>query len=75
MDVVKIEKQLSMCCKFLSIQIGSQQKKPFSNKKPQNQFIRGQITFGVQLQLFPSMCNKPKLQSKTQNTAEKYSMR
>ena len=28
-------------------------KKPYSNEKPQNQSIRGQITFGIQLQTFP----------------------
>ena len=45
-------------------------KKPFSNKKTQNQSIRGQITFGIQLQTFPSKCNTGELQSKTWNTAE-----
>ena len=43
----------------------------FQQKKPQNQFIRGQITFGIQLQTFPSKCNTRKLQFKTGNTAEK----
>ena len=41
------------------------------NKKPQNQSIRGQITSGIQLQMFPSKCNTRKHQSKTWNTAEK----
>ena len=52
-DVVKKEKQLSISCRFHSTQIWSQRKKPFSNKKPQNLSIRGQITFGIQLQTFP----------------------
>ena len=43
----------------------------FRQKKPQNQSIRGQITFGIQLQTFPSKCNTRKLQSKTRNIAEK----
>ena len=37
----------------------------FQQKKTQNQSIRGQITFGIQLQTFPSECNTRKLQSKT----------
>ena len=45
----------------------------FQQKKTQNQSIRGQITFGIQLHTFPSKCNTRKLQSKTWNTAEKNS--
>ena len=37
----------------------------FQQKKTQNQSIRGQITFGIQLHTFPSKCNTRKLQSKT----------
>ena len=43
----------------------------FPLKKPQNQSFRGQITFGIQLQTFPSKCNTRKLESKTWNIAEK----
>ena len=66
---------MSNSCRFQSIQTWGQRKKPFSNKKPQNQSIRGQITFGIQFQTFPSKCNTRKLQSKTWNTAEKNSFR
>ena len=65
------KKPLSNSCRFQSIQIWSQWKKPFSNKKLQNQSIRGQITFGIQLQTFLSKCNTRKLQSETWKTAEK----
>ena len=34
-------------CKFQSIHIISQWKQPFSNKKPQNESIRGEITFWI----------------------------
>ena len=40
-------------------------------KKTQNQSIRAQITFRIQLQTFPSKCNTRKLQYKTWTTAEK----
>ena len=70
-DVVKKEQQLSNSCRIQSIKIWSQRKKPFPNKKPQNQFIRGEITFGIQLQTFPSKCKTRNLQSKTWNRAEK----
>ena len=43
----------------------------FLQKKPQNQHIPGQITFGIQMQTFPSKCNTRKLQSITWNTANK----
>ena len=55
---------------FQSIQIWSQRKKPFSNKKPQNWSVRGQITSGILLQTFPSNCSTRKTQCKTRNTAE-----
>ena len=45
----------------------------FPVKKRQNQSIRGQITFGIQLQTFPLKCNTRKLQYKTWNTANKNS--
>ena len=64
---------MSYSCRFHSIRIWTQRKKPFPKKNPQNQSIRGQITFGIQLQTFPSKCNTRKLRSKTWNTAEKYS--
>ena len=70
-DFVKIEKQLSISCRFQSIQIWSKREKPFSNKKAQNQSIRGQITFGIQLQTSPSKCNTRKLHSIIWNTAKK----
>ena len=43
----------------------------FQQKKPQSQSIPGQITFGIQMQTFPSKCNTRKHQSKTWNTAAK----
>ena len=46
-------------------------KEAIFQQKPQNQSISVQITFGIQLQTFPSKCNTKKLQSKTWNTAEK----
>ena len=45
-------------------------KETIFQQKIQNQSIRGQITFGIQLQTFPSKGNR-KLQSRTWNTAEK----
>ena len=65
------KQQLSNSCRFQSIQRWSRREKPFPNKKPQNQSIRGQITLGIQLQTFPSKCNTRTLQSKTWNTAQK----
>ena len=62
---------MSNFCSFQSIKIWSQRRKPFSNKTPQNKSIRSQITFGIQLQTFPSKCNSRKRQFKTWNTAEK----
>ena len=53
------------------MQTWSQQKKPYSYKKLRNQSIRGQVTFGIQLQTFPLKCNMRKLQSKTWKTDEK----
>ena len=43
---------LSNSCKFQSMQIWIQ-KKLYSNENFRNQPIRGQITFGIQLQTFP----------------------
>ena len=61
---------MSISYRFQSIHIWSQRKKPFSNKNCQNQSIRGQNTFGIQIQTFPSKCSTRKFQSKTWNTAE-----
>ena len=46
-------------------------KEAIFHKKTQNQSIRGQIFFGIQLQTFPWKCNTRKLQSKTWNKAKK----
>ena len=39
--------------------------------KIQNQSIRGQITFGIQLQTSPSKSNRREIQSKTETQLEK----
>ena len=53
---------------FLQISVHTDMKstkKAIFEQTPQNQSIRGQITFGIQLQTFPSKSNTRKLQSKT----------
>ena len=46
-------------------------KKPYSKKKPQNQYICDPITYGIQLQTFPQKCNTRKHQAETWPTEEK----
>ena len=48
-------------------------KKQFSRQKPQIQSVCDQISFRIQFQTFPPMCNTREIQSKTQNTAEEKS--
>ena len=48
-------------------------KEAIFQQKTQNQSIRGQIAFGIQLQTFASKCNTRKLQPKTWNRDEKNS--
>ena len=62
---------LEQSCKFQSLQIWSQLKMQYSNEKLQNQSIRGQMTFGIQLQTFAEKCNTEQLQPKTWNADEK----
>ena len=40
-------------------------KEAIFQQKPQNQTVRGQITFGIQVHTFPSKCNTRKIQSET----------
>ena len=49
-------------------------KEAIFQQKPQNQTVRGQITFGIQVHTFPSKCNTRKIQSETWNSAEKNSL-